>query len=45
MKFWKDKVFLKSMIAIALPMAMQNLISTSVNMVDTLMITSLGKLV
>lgn len=43
MKFWKDKVFLKSMIAIALPMAMQNLISTSVNMVDTLMITSLGE--
>lgn len=43
MKFWKDKLFLKSMVAIALPMALQNLISTSVNMVDTLMITSLGE--
>lgn len=43
MNFWKDKVFLKSMIAIALPIALQNLISTSVNMVDTLMITSLGE--
>ncbi len=43
MKFWKDKIFLKSMVAIALPMALQNLISTSVNMVDTLMITSLGE--
>ena len=43
MKFWKDKIFLKSMVAIALPMALQNLISTSVNMVDTLMITTLGE--
>ncbi|MDR7871211.1 MAG: MATE family efflux transporter [Tissierellaceae bacterium] len=43
MNFWKDKVFLKSMFAIALPIALQNLISTSVNMVDTLMITSLGE--
>lgn len=43
MKFWKDKVFLKSMIAIALPIAIQNLITSSLNMVDTLMITSLGE--
>ncbi len=43
MRFWKDKIFLKSMFAIALPIALQNLISTSVNMVDTLMITSLGE--
>lgn len=43
MNFWSNKVFLKSMFAIALPMALQNLISTSVNMVDTLMITSLGE--
>lgn len=43
MRFWKDKEFLKSMFAIALPIALQNLISTSVNMVDTLMITSLGE--
>lgn len=43
MNFWKDKVFLKSVFAIALPMALQNLITTSVNTVDTLMITNLGE--
>ena len=42
MNFLLDKKFLRSMMAIALPMALQNLISTSVNMVDTMMITSLG---
>lgn len=43
MKFWKDKVFLKTMLAIAIPIALQNLITSSLNMVDTLMITSLGQ--
>lgn len=43
MKFWKDKVFLKSMLAIAIPIALQNLITSSLNMVDTLMISSLGE--
>jgi putative MATE family efflux protein len=43
MKFWKDKAFLKSMMAIAVPIALQNLVSSSLNMVDTLMISSLGK--
>lgn len=43
MKFWKDKVFLKAMIAIALPIALQNLITSSLNMVDTLMISNLGE--
>lgn len=43
MKFWKDKVFLKSMLAIAIPIALQNLITSSLNMVDTLMISSLGQ--
>lgn len=43
MKFWKDKVFLKSMMSIAVPIALQNLISSSLNMVDTLMISSLGQ--
>lgn len=43
MKFWKDKVFLKSMFAIAIPIALQNLVSSSLNMVDTLMISSLGQ--
>ncbi len=43
MNFWKDKVFLKAMIAITLPIALQNLITSSLNMVDTLMISSLGE--
>ena len=43
MKFWKDKIFLKAMLAIALPIALQNLITSSLNMVDTLMISSLGE--
>lgn len=43
MKLLKDKIFLKSMLAIALPIALQNLITSSVNMVDTLMITTLGQ--
>lgn len=43
MKFWKDKVFLKTMLAIAIPIALQNLITSSLNMVDTLMISSLGQ--
>lgn len=40
---WKDKDFYKAMIAIALPITLQNLIASSVNMLDTLMITSLGQ--
>lgn len=43
MNFLKDKVFLKSMLAIAIPIALQNLITSSLNMVDTLMISSLGQ--
>lgn len=39
----KDKTFLKAMIAIALPITLQNLVASSVNMLDTLMITSLGE--
>ncbi len=40
---FKNKDFFKVMIAIALPITLQNLIASSVNMLDTLMITSLGK--
>lgn len=40
---WKDKRFLKEMFAIAIPIALQNLITSSLNMVDTLMISDLGK--
>ncbi|MSS43112.1 MATE family efflux transporter [Anaerosalibacter bizertensis] len=39
---WKDKTFFKGMLGIALPIALQNLITSSLNMVDTLMISSLG---
>lgn len=37
-----DKNFLKAMAAIALPIALQNLITSSLNMVDTVMIGGLG---
>lgn len=43
MKLLKDKVFLSSMLAIALPISFQNLITSSLNMVDTLMISSQGQ--
>ena len=42
-RFLKDKEFLKAMLAIAIPIALQNLITSSVNMIDTLMISSLGE--
>lgn len=40
---WKNKEFYSAMLAIALPIAMQNLISSSLNMVDTLMIGRIGE--
>lgn len=43
MRFYKDKIFLKAMLAIALPISLQNLITSTVNAVDTLMISSLGQ--
>lgn len=43
MKFWKDRKFLAAMMAITLPIALQNLITSSLNMIDTLMISSLGE--
>lgn len=36
------KTFLKSMVALALPITLQNLVSSSLNMVDTMMIGKLG---
>lgn len=38
-----DKVFYKKLLSIALPITFQNLISSSLNMVDTLMIGRLGE--
>lgn len=40
--FWKNRDFIKSMLAVALPVSVQFLISTSINMADTVMISSLG---
>ncbi|CCQ94251.1 MATE efflux family protein [[Clostridium] ultunense Esp] len=42
-RVWKDKNFFRALFAIALPITLQNLIASSVNMLDTLMITSLGE--
>lgn len=42
-KFLQDKKFYGTMLAIALPIATQNLISSSLNMVDTVMIGALGE--
>ncbi len=41
---WRDREFFKAMLAIALPIALQNLISSSLNMVDTVMIGRLGEI-
>lgn len=38
----KDKKFYKSLTNIAIPITLQNLVMSSVNMLDTLMITRLG---
>lgn len=40
---FKNKDFFKVMLSIALPITLQNLVASSVNMLDTLMITSLGE--
>lgn len=40
---FKNKDFFKVMISIALPITLQNLVASSVNMLDTLMITTLGE--
>ena len=39
----KDKIFYKTLLSIALPITIQNLISTSLNMVDTVMVGRLGE--
>ncbi|AOY78080.1 MATE family efflux transporter [Clostridium formicaceticum] len=40
----KDKQFYKTLLAIALPIALQNLISSSLNLVDTVMIGKVGEI-
>ena len=40
--FTKDKSFYKTLITLAIPISLQNLITFAVNFVDNLMIGSLG---
>lgn len=42
-ELWEDKSFLKKTLVIALPVALQGLLNTAVNLVDNLMIGSLGE--
>jgi len=42
-KIIHDKIFFRAMLAIALPLALQNLIQSGLNMIDTLMIGQLGE--
>ena len=39
----ENKTFYKLLISLCIPMIIQNLISTSVNVIDTIMISSLGE--
>lgn len=38
-----DKEFLRNMLKIALPIILQNLVTSSLNMIDTVMVGRLGK--
>lgn len=40
---WKDKSFIEQIMLLAIPIALQNLITSSLNMIDTLMISGLGE--
>lgn len=42
-KLLQDRLFFRSMLSIALPLAIQNLIQSGLNMVDTLMIGQIGE--
>src|SRR5574339_745658 len=41
--FLRDKAFFRAMLALALPVAFQQLISASLNMIDVLMVGQLGE--
>lgn len=43
LSFLRDRDFVRSMLAIALPVAFQQLITASLNMIDVLMVTRLGE--
>lgn len=40
---WKDKAFYRMLLAIGIPIALQNLVSSALNMLDTMMIGRLGE--
>ncbi|HSB03318.1 MAG TPA: MATE family efflux transporter [Anaerolineales bacterium] len=43
LSFFRDKDFFRAMLVIALPIALQQLITASLNMIDVLMVTRLGE--
>lgn len=43
LSFFRDKAFFRTMLVIALPIAFQQLITASLNMIDVLMVTQLGE--
>ena len=43
MKITKDRKFYKLLLSISLPIAIQNIITFAVSMVDTIMVGSLGE--
>jgi len=43
MSFFKDRAFLREMLAIAIPISFQQLINASLNMIDVLMVGQLGE--
>jgi Na+-driven multidrug efflux pump len=42
LSFLRDREFIRSMLALALPVAFQQLITASLNMIDVLMVGQLG---
>ncbi len=43
LSFLRDRVFLRDMLALAMPVAFQQLITASLNMIDVLMVGQLGE--
>src|SRR6185436_20339602 len=43
LSFFRDKAFFRAMLALALPVAFQQLISAGLNMIDVLMVGQLGE--
>lgn len=43
LSFWRDREFFRAMLALAIPVAFQQLITASLNMIDVLMVGQLGE--